>query len=256
MNDSISLLTIFNSKLDDSLVQLSCMPNCRGVDASKALYIQQGCFDKASFGVAVVACFIAIITCFYTIRMYWYVKKQLNTAKEQLEKQKTDNEKNEKYRKRLMGDTKTHVDQIKNQILIDSLVSLLEKKHKFIYHFDGLLRQLYNHVSYLDIDRERHIKAHEKEKKYYTVVKNCVSDVEYHLGYMKDIIGIIDKKEKETIEKINVIMDKLIVIKKKAGVAKGNRDVYCWVKKLEQNKDELLTAIDNSYKNINNKIQS
>lgn len=179
------------------------MTNCKGFDVSEAFSIQPGCFDWASFGVAVVACVIAIITCFYTIRMYFYVKKQLYTANEQLEKQKTENETNEKYRKQFMIDTKDHVDQIKNQILVDSLAAFIEKKHKFIYHFEELFILLTNNETFLLREREDMKEAERlaEERNYYEGVIGCIKDVEYYLGFLNDMIVAMDNNGDNTRKK-------------------------------------------------------
>lgn len=263
MNDLVLFLCLSNHRAGDSLAESCGTSCCKTLDVSGPFTIQPGCLDWGDIGVAMIACIFSIITCVFTILMFRYVKrqldianKQLDTANKQMEKQKRANEENERNRKLFMKDTKNHVDQIKNQILIDSLASFIEKKHKYIYCFDELLIQLYNHVTYLDQNREKSAKTLKKEQKYYTLVKKCVVDVEYYLGFMKDIIGLIDKNEKETINKMNVIADKLIVIKKRDGVAKGNRDVYRWLKDLEHDNDELLIDINNSYNKINNKIQN
>ena len=254
MNDSIFSLNTSDSKLVGSWGEPDCFPCCKGLEVPDALGIQPGCIDWSSFGVAVVACVMAIITCVFTILMYRYVKKQLDTAKEQLEKQIAENEKNEKDRMKFMEDTQNYVDQINNQILIDSLASFLEKKHIFVFHFNELYMRIIEHVSYLNIKREKNANDTIKVDDYYEKVIDSIKDVEIYLGFMKDMLGILDKNKDITRGKIDRIMDMLKELKTKNGVADEN-EIDSWIDDLVQTKEDIINSIDMLYSTIRNRIK-
>lgn len=216
-------------------------------------------FDWSNHCIDVVSIFIALITCVFTICMYGLVKIQLRDQLNQFNE-------NKEHDITVREETKTYINQIKQQILIDSWASLLQKKYDFIYHFDEFIIQLKSRKTCLvkkkkDENKERteeEKKAFEKElekrKNYYKGVTRCIIDVENILGYLQDMIEVIDKDNQEVRNENIIIKQKLGDIKKREGVAEDLPGVELWLRELKKNKNDLIMAIDKSYSSIINQI--
>lgn len=215
--------------------------------------------DWSNHCIDIVSIIIAFITCVFTISMYGLVKIQLRDQLNQFnENKKRDIVVREK--------TKFYINEIKQQILIDSWASLLQKKYDFIYHFDEFIIQLRSRKTCLvkkkkDDKKERteeEKKAFrnelEKRKNYYNDVTRCIIDVENNIGYLQDMIEVIDKDNQEVCNEIVLIKKKLEDIKKREGVAEDLRGVELWLVDLKKNKKDFVMAIDKSYNNIIDRI--
>lgn len=196
-----------------------------------------------------ITCVTAIITCAFTMLMYYLVKTQLS---EQIKQFGITQKGDAKVRE----DTKKYIDQIKNQILIDSLASLLEKKHKFIYHFEELLADITDNETFLLRNRKgvKETERLEEIRNYYERVVGCIKNVEYYLGFLNDMIVVMDKNGDNTRKMINIMYNKLAEIKTRDGVADDIEDVDSWIDSLIETKDEIITSIDIFCNNINSKI--
>ena len=215
--------------------------------------------DWSNHCIDIVSIFIAIITCIFTICMYGLVKIQLKDQLNQFnENKKRDIVVREK--------TKLYINQIKQQILTDSWASLLQKKYDFIYHFDEFIIQLISKKTCLVKKKKGGKKERTKEEKkawenelkkrndYYKDVTRCIIDVENNLGYLQDMIEVVDKDNQEVRNISIIIKQKLEDIKKREGVAEDLSGVELWLVGLKKNKIDFIMAIDKSYNNIIDQI--
>lgn len=212
-----------------------------------SLYNLIGTF--CDFYISLFSCAISIITCIFTILMYILVDTQL---KEQI-KQFNENENKDINTK---NEIKIHVDEIKKQILIDSLTSFLEKKQRFIYCYDILYEQLKSKKMYLvkqvDEDLAKESDELEKRNAFYDIVVDDLIKVDVNLNYLKDMISIIDKKETDIMNKINVLNSLFNEIRTRNGVVKGLKDIDSWLSTMNKNKESLIDSLNVFFTKIHN----
>lgn len=215
--------------------------------------------DWSNHCIDIVSIFIAFITSVFTICMYAIVKIQLKDQLNQFNE-------NKKRDITVREETKTYINQIKQQILVDSWASLLQKKYDFIYHFDEFIIQLKSSKTCLvkkkegdkkertEEEKKAFKKELEKRKKYYWDVTQCIIEVENNLGYLQDMIEVADKDNQEVRNISIIIRQKLEDIKQRKGVAEDLRGVESWLDDLKKNKKTFIKAIDTSYNNIIDQI--
>lgn len=208
--------------------------------------VQPSCFDWSGFVIAIFACVVAIITCVFTILMYRYVKKQLDLAKEQLDKQIEENEKNEAERKESMTKTTRYVEQVKNQILNNTLVNLVEKKQNFLQDYDYLYSYLSENPDLL-----------KKGKVYQKVgdLRKTIDDIIVRLDSIKDILGLFIIQNDSLINSYDSITNSIDELKNKEIIAHNMIEGDEWLNNLLKNKENLTDEIENAIEQIKNDIK-
>lgn len=236
--------------LNDSLISFLVDSGLSTYDEKSNIYgisVQPSCFDWSGFGVAIFACVVAIITCVFTILMYRYVKKQLDLAKEQLEKQIEENEKNEEEKKESMAKTTKYVEQVKNQILNNTLVNLVEKKQQFLQDYDYLYSYLSENPDLL-----------KKGKVYQKVgdLRKIIDDIIVRLDSIKDILGLFIIQNDSLINCYDSITNSIEELKNKEIIAHNMLEEDDWLDNLLKNRKDLTEEIEKAIEQIKDDIKS
>lgn len=207
---------------------------------------QPGCFELGNFGVTLVACIVAIITCVFTILMYHYVKKQLELARKQLEDQWTTSKINEEARKESMDKTTQYVGQVKNQILNNTLVNLVEKKQQFLQDYDYLYGYLSENPYLL------------KSGKIYQKVsdlRKTIDGIVVRLDSIKDILGLFIKQNDSLSNCYDNITNSIDELKNKEIIAHNMVEEDNWLDDFLKNRKDLTIEIDKAIEQIKNDIK-
>lgn len=178
--------------------------------------------------------------------MYRYVKKQLDLAKEQLDKQIEENEKNETERKKSMAKTTKYVEQVKNQILNNTLVNLVEKKQNFLQDYDYLYSYLSENPDLL-----------KKGKVYQKVgdMRKTIDDIIVRLDSIKDILGLFIIQNDSLINCYDSITNSIDELKNKEIIAHNMIEGDEWLNNLLKNKENLTNEIEKAIEQIKNDIK-
>ena len=220
--------------LNDSLIQSANEPLCDTVREVAGQGFQTNSFDRWSLVIAIIACAVAVITCIVAVFQLRHQIKQFNESQER----------DDKVRK----ETKSYINQIRVQILNNSLLCLIDKKHDFLEGYNDLYKYFLSHSTQL---------LNDLKIKYDEIVFTNIRKIDYNLNIIEDTICFLGEAQ-SVEEKSRVFVSLLKEIKKQEGVAADLKEVELWLSKFENAKNELIQAIDNSYnsikQSINNKI--
>lgn len=246
MNDSISLQASSNNGFVDSMIQQNHSLYCSELGGPETLTIQPGCFDWSSFGVALFACLIAILTCVFTILMYRYVKRQLDLAETQLINQIKDNKTNEQTRINSMNATKTYVEQIKLQILNNSLINLIEKKQRFLQDYDYIHGYLSEHSILL-----KEGPVIQKD----TSLRKTIDNIIVNLCLINDILALFEKNNDLVVHLSDTINTYIEELKNKEVIASDMDDIDKWLDEFHNTEDNYSRMVEQAIEQIKNNIK-
>lgn len=244
-----NLLIVLNSMIvlhSDLISQSGPSMQNEGFNASK-MSVPVACYDVGNLSIATVACIVAVITCVFTILMYQYVKKQLELAKAQLEKQWETNEINEIARQEYVAKATQYVWQVKNLILNNTMVDLVEKKQQLLQDYDYLYGYLIKNPDVL-----------KKGKVYLNVneLRKTIDNLAVRLDSILDIIGLFishsDSLTNCYIKTSNSIKD----LKNKDIIAHNMIEEDDWLNQFYENRKDLIIEVENAIEHIKNDIKS
>ena len=203
------------------------------------LNTQPNCFDWWSFGIAAFACAVAVVTCIFTIYMYILLKQQVVD-------QLTQSLKNDENNKLSLEKSSKHVEEINNQILNNSLIKLIEKKHSINNNYDYLCDYLSEHSSLL---KDGPVVMKEGS------LAPIIIDIERNLGSVNEIMKVFDVWN-NTLEKASkAINDSLDELKTEDVIASNFDETDKWLQRFRENETMLSHAIDNAVAQIKERIK-
>lgn len=203
------------------------------------LNIQQNCFDWWNFGIAIFACVVAVVTCIFTVYMYVLLKQQVVD-------QLSQSLMNEENNKLSLEKSRKHVEEINIQILNNSLIKLIEKKHKINNNYDYLCDYLSEHSSLL---KDGPVVMKEGS------LAPIIIDIERNLGSVNEIMKVFDVWNNTLEEASTAISDSLDELKTEDVIASNFDEIDKWLQRFRENETMLSHAIDNAVAQIKERIK-
>ncbi len=203
------------------------------------LNIQPSCFDWWNFGIAVFACAVAVVTCIFTIYMYVLLKQQVVD-------QLSQSLKNEENNKLSLEKSRKHVEEINIQILNNSLIKLIEKKHNINNNYDYLCDYLSEHSSLL---KDGPVVMKEGS------LAPIIIDIERNLGSVNEIMKVFDVWNNTLEDASKAISDSLDELKTEDVIASNFDETDKWLQRFSENETMLSHAIDNAVAQIKERIK-
>lgn len=188
--------------------------------------------------VSIIACIIAFITCIYTIYMYFLVKQQVVV-------QLQESLNNEAAKKTVEERTRIHVEEINNQILNNSLIKLIEKKHDFNNNYDYIYDYLSENSSLLK-DGPVIMKANN--------LSQIIKDIEKDLGSIYEMIKVFKVNNELLDNASTAILMSMKELKSQDIIASNYTETDAWLASFNKNKTTFLDAIEHAVEQIKEQI--
>lgn len=195
-------------------------------------------FDYMSLWIAIITCTIAIVTCFVACLQLKMQRKEFN-----------DNQEKDKI---LRLETKTYVNQIRNQILNNSLIRIIENKYSLLEYYSNL----YNHLS-----KNKTLLLKTNQYGYEKKIIHDINKIQCILNVIKDTLSVFEKggtRIRETKDVKHVLEEMMIIlrtIEKQEGVGDNLIEIDNWLKRTKEIENEFVKAIDKSYECIRTEIK-
>lgn len=195
-------------------------------------------FDYMSLWIAIITCTIAIVTCFVACLQLKMQRKEFN-----------DNQEKDKI---LRLETKTYVNQIRNQILNNSLIRIIENKYSLLEYYSNL----YNHLS-----KNKTLLLKTNQYGYEKKIIHDINKIQCILNVIKDTLSVFEKEGtriRETKDVKHVLEEMMIIlrtIEKQEGVGDNLIEIDNWLKRTKEIENEFVKAIDKSYECIRTEIK-
>lgn len=188
--------------------------------------------------VSIIACIIAFITCIYTIYMYFLVKQQVVV-------QLQESLNNEAAKKTVEERTRIHVEEINNQILNNSLIKLIEKKHDFNNNYDYIYDYLSENSSLLK-DGPVIMKANN--------LSQIIKDIEKDLSSIYEMIKVFEVNNELLDNASAAILMSMKELKSQDIIASNYTETDAWLASFNKNKTTFLDAIEHAVEQIKEQI--
>ena len=222
--------SLFGVALNDSLIQSANEPLCDTVREVVKQGFQTNSFERWSLEISVIACVVAVITCVVAVFQLRHQIKQFNESQE----------KDDEVRK----ETKTYINQIRTQILSESLLRIVDKKNDFQESYKIIDVYLSGHITLLYKDLADKCDA---------MVLLEIKKIKYHINVIEDTICFFDKEhslKNKSIEFVGLLEK----IEKQERICESLEAAEFWLGDFRNKKNELIQAIDNSYNSIKQSV--